>query len=129
MISWIRKHPWLATILSFVVVTAPQWIASVWALFSSEPLLPWLVRHNFPRLVFSPWWISGSIGAILLIVILLVLRRREVDASEQTSDIAFELTRGRWASPVLGTVINRNRAIIPLTLRQVACLESNAMAR
>jgi hypothetical protein len=87
MSSWIRRHPWLTTIFSFVVVTAPQWIASLWALFSAEPLVSWLLRHNFPRLVFSPWWISGSIGGIFFIVILSVLWRRDVGASAQQPNV------------------------------------------
>ena len=58
--GWIRRHALLATFLTLAFGAAPQWIASIWSLFSSEPLLPWLAKHNIPQLPFSPLWITGG---------------------------------------------------------------------
>src|SRR6266436_5414181 len=71
-IYWIRRHPLLAAILSFGIIPAPQWLASVWALFSSEPLVPWLMRHHIAHLSFSPWLITIPVGVLMFVGILLV---------------------------------------------------------
>src|SRR5437667_2666665 len=74
----IERHPLLATIASFAVLTAPQWIASVWALFSSEPLIPWLIKHNVPHFGFSPWFITAPLGILMFTTVLFFnLRKTE----------------------------------------------------
>src|SRR6266542_1599855 len=74
---WIERHPLLATIASFAVLTAPQWVASVWALFSSEPLIPFLIKHNVPHFGFSPWFVTAPLGILMFATVLLInLRKR-----------------------------------------------------
>ena len=69
MPGWIRRHALLAAFLTFAFGAAPQWIASIWSLFSSEPLVSWLARHNILQLPFSPFWITGGISSFLLAAI------------------------------------------------------------
>jgi hypothetical protein len=65
-LSWVKRHSWFATIGGFAVLTAPQWVASVWALFSNEPLIPWLIKHHIPHFSFSAWWITAPLGIAML---------------------------------------------------------------
>jgi hypothetical protein len=68
----------LATIAAaavFCFIFLPQWAASAWTLFSNEPLAVWVARQHFPNLPFSPLWITGPIGTVLLLMILLSIRR------------------------------------------------------
>ena len=62
----------IGTALSFLIITAPQWISAVWSFFSSEPLFQWLLKHNIPHLAFSPWWITAPIGGLMFAVVLWV---------------------------------------------------------
>jgi hypothetical protein len=64
----------IAAAASFLFIFLPQWAASAWALFSNEPLAVWLTRQHFPNFPFSPLWITGPIGTVLLIMILLSIR-------------------------------------------------------
>src|SRR2546430_629449 len=64
-VRFVRRHPLMFGIFSFVVFTTPQWIVSVWGLFSSEPIIPWLIRHKVPHLAFSAWFITAPIGALM----------------------------------------------------------------
>ncbi len=73
---WIERHPLLATIVSFAVLTAPQWVASVWALFSSEPLIPWLIKSNIPHFGFSAWLITAPLGILMFATVLLINLRK-----------------------------------------------------
>jgi hypothetical protein len=64
----------IAAAASFLFIFLPQWAGSAWALFSNEPLDVWLARQHFPNFPFSPLWITGPIGTVLLIMILLLIR-------------------------------------------------------
>ena len=59
---------------SFCFIFLPQWAASAWALFSNEPLAVWLARQHFSNFPFSPLWITGPIGTVILLMILLSIR-------------------------------------------------------
>src|SRR5258707_15628565 len=77
MNRWSRRHSVLATIAAaavFCFIFLPQWAASAWALFSNEPLAVWVARQHFRNFPFSPLWITGPIGTVLLIMILLSIR-------------------------------------------------------
>jgi len=63
-----------AAAASFLFIFLPQWATSAWALFSNEPLADWVARQHFPNFPFSPLWITGPIGTVLLIMILLPIR-------------------------------------------------------
>ncbi len=63
-----------AAAASFLFIFLPQWATSAWALFSNEPLAVWVARQHFPNFPFSPLWITGPIGTVLLIMILLPIR-------------------------------------------------------
>jgi hypothetical protein len=118
---WIQRHQLLASVLIFAFITAPQWLASVWALFSSEPFVSWLMRHDVPHFRFSSWWITAPVGAVMFLIVVWIGRRRETlvtnpikktlrkQALQLEPDIKINLTPNRWASPALATVINANR--------------------
>jgi hypothetical protein len=59
---------------SFLFIFSPQWAGSAWALLSNEPLAVWVARQHFPNFPFSPLWITGPIGTVLLTMILLSIR-------------------------------------------------------
>ena len=48
----------------------PQWAASVWSLFSGEPMFQWLGEHHMLRLTFSPIYVTGPVSFGLLAIIL-----------------------------------------------------------
>jgi hypothetical protein len=58
------------TAISVGIIGAPQWVSSVWSLFSSEPLIPWLTAHNIPHFAFSPWFITVPLGLGMFGIIL-----------------------------------------------------------
>jgi hypothetical protein len=64
----------IAAAASFLFIFLPLWATSVWALFSNESLAVWVARQHFPNFPFSPLWITGPIGTVLLIMILLSIR-------------------------------------------------------
>jgi len=64
----------IAAAASFLFILLPQWAASAWALLSNEPLAVWVARQHFPNFPFSPLWITGPIGTVLLTMILLSIR-------------------------------------------------------
>jgi hypothetical protein len=64
----------IAAAASFLFIFLPQWATSAWALFSNEPVAVWVARQHFPNFPFSPLWITGPIGTVLLIMILLSIR-------------------------------------------------------
>ena len=69
---------------SFCFIFLPQWAASAWALFSNEPLAVWLTRQHFSNFPFSPLWITGPIGTVILLMILLSIRRDKRKANAVT---------------------------------------------
>jgi hypothetical protein len=71
--QWLKGHPMIAACLAVGAVLLnwlPQWVASVWSLFSSEPMFKWLGNHHMPRLTFSPSYITAPITIGLLVIIL-----------------------------------------------------------
>ena len=83
--NFFKKHPVLALVLafaSFLFGWLPQWGASVWSLFSSRPLVPYLIekmsRFNW-NLVTMP---IGFAGCILLIWLLVRSRRQPASAAD-----------------------------------------------
>ena len=67
-----KRHPLLATVISLAVIESPQWLSSVWALFTSEPLVPvvmcWLQRHDLPA-IYIPAWVPRLLGITMLAII------------------------------------------------------------
>ena len=75
----------IAAAAAFLFIFLPQWTASAWAFFSNEPLAVWLARQHFPNFPFSPLWITGPIGTVLLIMILLSIRNDKRKAEPRRS--------------------------------------------
>jgi hypothetical protein len=86
---WSRRHPWLAAIAaaaSILSIFIPQWATSAWMLFSNDPMAVWVARQHLPNFPFSPLWITGPIGTVLLIMILLLIRSDKRKAEPDQSD-------------------------------------------
>lgn len=71
MANWLSEHPVVSTIgalLFFVVWTLPQWLSSVWSLFSSQPFVDVMQERKWGALMIGPayGWISVVIGAFLV---------------------------------------------------------------
>lgn len=102
---WLRNHPLIATslvVLAFVLRDVPQWLASVWSLRSSKPLLVVVTEQieAFKMPHFSLYWITTPLGWGMLIVILYLLfsgRRSEsrkesrLTAEKPTPKLTFEI--------------------------------------
>jgi hypothetical protein len=58
------------TAISVAVIGAPQWVSSVWSLFSSEPLVPWLSARGIPHFAFSAWSVTIPIGVAMFGIVL-----------------------------------------------------------
>lgn len=89
------RHPWLWTLLSFLVVWFPAWIQSIWGLWSSEPLVP-LVLDKLRKVelpTFSAYWVSIPVGAAMFGWLLYQQRSRNADrthfASAEGEDEGF----------------------------------------
>ena len=54
MDDFVTRHPFIWTSLSFAIGTLPQWVASIWSLYSKEPLVPYLGRRF--GLTTPKWW-------------------------------------------------------------------------
>jgi hypothetical protein len=74
--SFIRRHRKVLSILALIFGGFPAWVQMVWALFSSEPIVPWLLAHKvsmpFGEFAISPlWalWITAPIGLVFLVLI------------------------------------------------------------
>src|SRR5438552_5954551 len=73
---WLKRHRTTAAFLAICAVLLnwlPQWAASVWSLFSSEPMFQWLGEHHMLRLPFSPLYVTGPVSLGLLAIILWAL--------------------------------------------------------
>ena len=87
--EWVEQRPRLALFLaalSFLFIFLPQWISSVWALFSGDPFLP-SVAKGMSRLLISTVplaLVTGPIGLVTLAVILYLLI-----SGKRTSSVKF----------------------------------------
>jgi len=72
----ISNHPFIWAGILFVFVSFPQWAQSVWGLFSHQPLIPLITaKLQFMKIQnFSIYWITTSIGLVLLLLIYLNTR-------------------------------------------------------
>jgi hypothetical protein len=90
---WLRKfaqkYPLEYAGICFFVGTLPQWIASVWSLWSSEPLAYKLsggLNMSFPEL--SGYWISIPIGLLMFGYLLYALSQK-VHTAQSPHDLFF----------------------------------------
>lgn len=90
MRKFIKLHP----IWSFLIVAAiwdiPQWLASVWSLFSTEPLAKFVSDrlHNAGMVMphFSPYWITTPLALMMFAVLLYRVKGRPLPKSPPTID-------------------------------------------
>ena len=79
--TWAGRHPLISAVLVgvvFLIFDLPQWLTSVWSIWSSEPLGQWLMNQNL-HLGFSPWYLSAPFGIACLIVVCAVVFQKESD--------------------------------------------------
>ncbi|HUK55100.1 MAG TPA: hypothetical protein VLY20_00385, partial [Nitrospiria bacterium] len=66
MSKFILRHPVLWTSFSFLFIFLPQWLASVWSLFSPDPLVKIIYsKVGLTMPTFSSYWISIPIGFLM----------------------------------------------------------------
>ena len=67
--AFARSNPVWASVISVAIIDSPQWIGSVWGLFTNEPLFPWVRSHVFGgglMPAFSPYMVTVPVGVVLL---------------------------------------------------------------
>lgn len=78
--EFIRSHPFSFTVICFLVIDLPEWVASIWSLFSSEPLAQIISRNwiglGMPE--FSPYWITIPLGLFMFAVLFWQLKKNGV---------------------------------------------------
>jgi hypothetical protein len=103
-----RRHPLLLTLLAFVIIDLPQWVAAVWSFFSKQPLMPtvalWLGTKRISSIAamvsvmphFSAYWITVPFGSLFLILVAIETwkthqhRLAETGQSRLTSESALK---------------------------------------
>jgi hypothetical protein len=100
---FIKRHPVLATVLSFVVGGLPQWVASVWSLVSSDPLGKVLAKklgEGVTMPSFSPFWITGPIGILMFVIVWYELHRKTIQVPvvsvEKLEDQELHARASKW---------------------------------
>jgi hypothetical protein len=76
--NYIGKHPYLSSALPFIIYSLPQWISSVWALFSTQPLAN-VISEGFRKMnipSFELAWITTPIALGLFAWIIYEVRRQ-----------------------------------------------------
>ena len=69
--NWVSRQKSLCGIITLLFVAIPQWWSACWSLFSSTPFFQWLKSKGITtsQIHFSPYWITTTIGLILLYLI------------------------------------------------------------
>jgi hypothetical protein len=82
------RHPWLWLCFSFIVIWFPQWAASVWSLFSTEPLVVVVSNklHAMTIPTFSPYWITIPLGLAMFAYLIYELRCQRRQSSSVSVD-------------------------------------------
>lgn len=74
ILGFPNRHPWIWAGLILMVVGIPEWLSSVWSLFSSEPFAV-VLANKFPFHLpdWSPYWITASIGSLMYVYLMIEL--------------------------------------------------------
>ncbi len=62
------RHPWRWAVFSFLGGSCPQWVESMWSLWSDEPLLEVLEKQPWGSTLvpeFSPFWITVPLAVVM----------------------------------------------------------------
>ena len=66
MWSYPSRHPVVWTIICFFVSSFPQWFASVWSLYTSQPFIPWAKENvGIVMPTISALWITVPLGLLM----------------------------------------------------------------
>ena len=97
ILKWVEQHPIIPTVLSLVVVAMPGWVGSVWLLYSNEPPVQVVGRRlgGVEMPTFSAYWFTGSIGLLILAVVVyvVVMARRRIKVIEEAIESAAAIPR------------------------------------
>jgi hypothetical protein len=71
--GFFKRHPLISGALVIMIVKGPEWLSSVWGLYSPAPFIPWMAQH-WPLAFLSgihpsASWITDPIGVFLLFLI------------------------------------------------------------
>lgn len=80
------RYPWTSFILILLFITGPEWLSSVWSLFSNEPLAYAVARKfNMRPLNWSPYWVTVPLGLLMYGYLVHVLKIRQQSSSARQS--------------------------------------------
>ncbi len=123
-----ERHPGWAALWVVLFMSVPQWAEWIWALYSADPLVPWMARaiglSGVPEVSLTVLlWVTIPIGLVLLVLILYrsrsgtLLSKDVLNVSIQMSKPLYvervDLVQGEGKSPywrlVLSDAVVRNR--------------------
>jgi hypothetical protein len=120
IVYWIRRHPLLSTCICFFVSGLPQWVSAIWSLFHyDEPFIPWMMRHSFPTLAFSPWFITVPLGLMMFAAVIFIQIKTPFISSKGLSEL-----QKRHAKTLLSHEFDRADANVKTFDRRVTEVET-----
>lgn len=88
---FIEKHPYISFLVTFAFITLPQYIESIWSLFTDKPLVPtvykWFGSARLPEVSMS--WLNIITIPIGIIMFLIIFRSQK---KQNKPPIKFEYT-------------------------------------
>lgn len=130
--DWFVRHWFFAGCITVIFVSIPEWINSVWGLFSPEPIFQVIARRvggiNMPT--FSPYWLTIPVSLLMffyLVNLKLSERRSALQSRDPSTQQHDETELARF----------HNRRTVPLRIefsedgscRQVGPTEGHGIAK
>lgn len=76
--NFTKKHPYISGVISFAIITIPQWLSAVWAIFTDKPLAEF-ISERFSVLTFTTfdiYWITTPVALSLFSWIIYEVRNQ-----------------------------------------------------
>jgi len=114
--KFIKRHPFLAYAVVFIVWDLPQWLASVWSLISANPIIKSLSYTLQKREIalphFSPYWITTALALAMAGMIMREVRRRPLPKELPTLDSLDDMELHRQAANWLAASLSDKKLCI-----------------
>ena len=121
MRSFIRRYPYVWIGITFLVWGFPQWLASIWSLFSPNPIAKVLSeslrKHSIRLPHVSAYWVTTPIAFAMFIAVWREVKRRPLPGPsptiEQLGDQELHEQSAQWLIKRFSdTKMNVERAIL-----------------
>ena len=104
MRSFIRRHPYIWTVIAFLVWDLPQWLGSLWGLFSANPIVKVLsenLRKHATRMPhISAFWVTTPIAFVMFGAVWREVKKRPLPKPnptlEQIGDQELREQSAQW---------------------------------